>query len=92
MNDETLNERRARENAARIAAHQRATARTPVPTREDVIGPSRDLLARRKTEEAQRIDAHERATARDMWVRMHPGQAVPEELREPKFREDGGAA
>ena len=62
MNDkETVNERRERENAERIAEYQRATARPRVATREDIIGPSRDLFERRKQEESERMDAHRRA-------------------------------
>ena len=49
---ETVNERRARENAERIAAHKRATAITPVPTRDELVAPTRSLYDRRKVEEA----------------------------------------
>jgi hypothetical protein len=64
--NETVNERRARENAARIAGHQRITARPSVPTRESVIADTRTLYERKEAEGADRIATVRRSQAVDL--------------------------
>lgn len=69
MNEnETVNERRARENAERIAAHQKMTARPTVVTRDEIVLPTFVDYDRKEAENADRVKAAQRADAIKFWT------------------------
>ena len=82
-NNETVNERRARENAARIAEHQRITARPRVAQHDDFFKESLTLHQRKEAANDALIAKVERAKQRDWYSRMYPGKPFPAEMREP---------
>jgi hypothetical protein len=80
MNEnETVNERRVRENAARIAAIQqgRAVGRPTVPTRDDIVLPTFDDYNAREAANAETIAKVQRAQTID-WMTRKLGR-VPTE-------------
>ena len=84
--NETINERKARESAERLAQFQRDTARPRVPTRDDFVMPTFGDYHRKEAANDERMAAVERQKQIDWHRRMYPGAPLPKELQ------DGGDA
>jgi hypothetical protein len=74
---EDLGTRRARENAARLAEHQRVTARPIVTRRDDVVLPTLTDSNRRAAEDAATVASVQRAQTVD-WLTRKLGRAPSE--------------
>lgn len=59
-----------------------------IPGAPDPIATQFPLHARREAEKDARVREVQRQRAVDLFRRQFPGQALPEELRETRFRED----
>ena len=82
MSNETVNERKARESAERIAAHKQATARPTLPTRDDLTDARHTDYTTRRNEEEGRVEAFRRAQIADFLRRKLGRVPTPAEIDE----------